>query len=636
MPRSPLVIFSPLPPVQNGIADYCAELLPWHAQDFDCTVVLDNAAPEPEVPTGVRAIRLAEYEARWNDFAEVPHLYHLGNNPDHVYLFPIAMRRPGVVVLHDASLHYLVDCQTLRWGDMDGYVEALTREYGYSGALLAEQFRNQGWRETSMFYALPMNRSILARSRSVIVHSRYAMGKALAQVPEADIVSIPHHIAPAALANDHVSQAEARRRIGAGQDELLLVSLGFVTGAKRIDCILRSLARLHDKLPPFRYIIAGAAQSDQYDVQADIRRLGLEDRVTVTGYLPESMFFDYVAAADVVLNLRYPTGGETSGTLIRALGTGACTIVVDHGPFAEIPDGAAVKLAWGSDFEARLERSLLELARAPEQRRRIGEAARAHIRDVHAIQRSAAAYHDAILAAQSKPEAPWAVSAAWEFATPSSHEAALSRLGSPKVRAGDLWWRQAAVPVKSGPVQVMACLPHADSTQYLADLLGHTRETVQSIHPAQLTKTLTECHPRTCGLLLVAQPIEATGRLWDLLVQANRALAFGGLLVLDLWQDGQSDTPPELACPENVDTLLLRAGFRLRRCWTGPDDVSFALDLADPEAWRREPHAEVCWQAVKISEFIAPPNLWSHNAAAKPSQRAITERADVSCSPVEA
>lgn len=636
MPRSPLVIFSPLPPVQNGIADYCAELLPWHAQDFDCTVVLDNAAPEPEVPAEVKVIRLAEYEARWNDFAGVPHLYHLGNNPDHVYLLPIAMQRPGVVVLHDASLHYLVDCQTLRWGDIDGYVEALTREYGYSGALLAEQFRNYGWRETSMFYALPMNRSILARSRSVIVHSRYAMGKALAQVPEADVVSIPHHITPTALANDHVPQAEARRRIGTDQDELLLVSLGFVTGAKRIDCILRSLARLRGKLPSFRYIIAGAAQPDQYDVQADVRRLGLEDRVTVTGYLSESMFFDYVAAADVVLNLRYPTGGETSGTLIRALGTGACTVVVDHGPFAEIPDGAAVKLAWGSDFEERLERSLLELARAPDQRRRIGEAARAHIRNAHAIQRSAAAYRDAILAAQSKLEEPWAVSTAWEFATPSSHEAALNRLGVVKVRPGDLWWRQAAVPVKSDPVQVMACLPYAASTQYLADLFGHTRETVQSVHPAQLTETLTQCHRRDCGLLLVAQPIETADGLWNLLVQANRALSFGGLLVLDLWQDGKDSTPPELAHPEDMDVLLLRAGFRLRRRWMGPDDVSFALDLADPEGWRREPHAEVCWQAVKISEFIAPPSQWCHNEVARLSQRAVPDRADASLSLVEA
>ncbi|WP_174438719.1 glycosyltransferase [Azospirillum formosense] len=599
-------------------------------------MVLDNAAPEPEVLAKVKIIRLAEYETRWNDFAGVPHLYHLGNNPDHVYLFPIAMRRPGVVVLHDASLHYLVDCQTLRWGDIDGYVEALTREYGYSGALLAEQFRNHGWRETSMFYALPMNRSILARSRSVIVHSRYAMGKALAQVPEADVVSIPHHIAPAALANDHVPQADARRRIGADQDELLLISLGFVTGAKRIDCILRSLARLRGKLPPFRYIIAGAAQPDQYDVQADIRRLGLEDRVTVTGYLSESLFFDYVAAADVVLNLRYPTGGETSGTLIRALGTGACTVVVDHGPFAEIPDGAAVKLAWGSDFEERLERSLLELAHAPDQRRQIGEAARAYIRDAHAIQRSAAAYRDVILAAQNKPEEPWAVSAAWEFATPSSHEAALSRLGVVKVQPGDLWWRQAAVPVKSDPIQVVTCLPHAASTQYMADLFGHIRETVQNVHRAQLIKALTQRYRRSCDLLLVAQPIEAVDRFWDLLVQANRALSFGGLLVLDLWQDDKDNTPPELAHPEDIDALLLRAGFRLRRRWIGPDDVSFALDLADPEGWQREPHAEGCWQAVKISEFIAPPDHWSHNKVAKLSQRVITDRADASLSSVEA
>jgi glycosyltransferase involved in cell wall biosynthesis len=121
----------------------------------------------------------------------------------------------------------------------------------------------------------------------------------------------------------------------------LFVSLGFVTKQKRVDLALRALAAIRDRLPPFRYFISGELQQLEIDIPALISDLRLTDCVTSTGYLTEEDFFALVRAADVVINLRHPIGGETSGTMIRALGAGACVVVVDRGPFAEIPDGAA-------------------------------------------------------------------------------------------------------------------------------------------------------------------------------------------------------------------------------------------------------------------------------------------------------
>jgi len=47
----------------------------------------------------------------------------------------------------------------------------------------------------------------------------------------------------------------------------------------------------------------------------------------------------FVAASDIVLNLRYPTVGENSGTLMRALGLGKAVIVSEVGSFSELPSG---------------------------------------------------------------------------------------------------------------------------------------------------------------------------------------------------------------------------------------------------------------------------------------------------------
>ncbi len=57
-------------------------------------------------------------------------------------------------------------------------------------------------------------------------------------------------------------------------------------------------------------------------LQSLIRSLGLGAHVRLLGYQPIEEFVGYLAACDIVLNLRYPTVGENSGTLMRALGLG--------------------------------------------------------------------------------------------------------------------------------------------------------------------------------------------------------------------------------------------------------------------------------------------------------------------------
>jgi glycosyltransferase involved in cell wall biosynthesis len=42
--------------------------------------------------------------------------------------------------------------------------------------------------------------------------------------------------------------------------------------------------------------------------------------------------------------MRFPTGGESSGAVMRCLAAGVPTIVTDHGPLRELPDDAAVKV----------------------------------------------------------------------------------------------------------------------------------------------------------------------------------------------------------------------------------------------------------------------------------------------------
>ena len=97
-------------------------------------------------------------------------------------------------------------------------------------------------------------------------------------------------------------------------------------------------------------ILAGEPHPD-FPVDSLIRALDLPADVRVLGFTPIDDFTGYIAAADIVLNLRYPTVGETSGSLLRALGLGRPVLVSDVGAFRELPDDVCVKVPVGSGEE---------------------------------------------------------------------------------------------------------------------------------------------------------------------------------------------------------------------------------------------------------------------------------------------
>ena len=94
------------------------------------------------------------------------------------------------------------------------------------------------------------------------------------------------------------------------------MSLGFVAKAKRIDLAIRALAAIRHRLPPFNNVIAGELRPQEVDILGLAISLGIRDRLVTPGYVSERRFFSLLQAADVVINLRHPIGGETSGTMI--------------------------------------------------------------------------------------------------------------------------------------------------------------------------------------------------------------------------------------------------------------------------------------------------------------------------------
>ena len=380
-----LAYFSPLPPARSGIADYSAALIPALARQARLTVYApDPGAVGPFVRQTCAVRPAAAYSGeRWEYDAG---LYQMGNSSGHEHVYQTARRYPGVLVLHDYNLHHFIANRTVGQDDYAGYV----REMGYSLGLDGVR---QAWaiRYGEMAHPLnevPLNDRLVDVSLGVLVHSRYAQEMLTRDHPKRPVHAVPH----LRFANDGRAR---RQEVPWPEEAVIFASFGDITDAKRVEDALRAFARLRRPVPQARYLIVGEAQST-VNLTSLLAELNLAEDVLCTGYVEDiEGFVGWIKTADVVVNLRYPTVGETSGTALRAMGAGRPVIVYDHGWYGELPDDVALKVP-PLDQEALLD-AMRQLAENSEERRRRGERGRAYVAEKHDRERAAGAYVKAII-----------------------------------------------------------------------------------------------------------------------------------------------------------------------------------------------------------------------------------------------
>src|SRR5262249_39546989 len=116
-------------------------------------------------------------------------------------------------------------------------------------------------------------------------------------------------------------QAAARAELGLPADAFIAASLGEATPHKRIIEVLEGCAAF-SRTDPDAVSVVGGNVAGSIDLPGTAERLGITGKVLVTGYVDGDVFQRYLDAADVCVNLRFPTAGETSATALRAMATG--------------------------------------------------------------------------------------------------------------------------------------------------------------------------------------------------------------------------------------------------------------------------------------------------------------------------
>lgn len=378
-----LAFVSPFPPERTGIADYSAELLPELAKYYQLVLITDQKKLEINGSWTVHDIDWFRRHGRDCDRI----IYQIGNSPFHSEMLSLVKEIPGTVVLHDFFLSGLIAWQELVFGKKNAWINAAYISHGYLGAQLC--LDNPELAKVNY----PVNFEVIAHAEGVIVHSQYS--KSLIESWYGLEFSRKTEVVPLVRGSAHKNEkALARKQLGLGGEEFIICTFGFLDFTKLNHRLLH--AWLNSNLvndERCRLIFVGENNGGSYGSEflEKIISSGLKRRIDITGYVSVDEFNKYLAAADLAVQLRTQSRGETSAAVFDCMGYGLPLIVNANGSMAELDHEAVMILS--DEFEDEKLVDAIELLwRDPERRQLMGARAKEIVRSKHATRTCAVQY----------------------------------------------------------------------------------------------------------------------------------------------------------------------------------------------------------------------------------------------------
>ncbi|MBI3491936.1 MAG: glycosyltransferase family 4 protein, partial [Acidobacteria bacterium] len=323
--------------------------------------------------------------------------------PAHDYIWAYLASYPGLVVVHDPTLHHARARHLLRSGRADDY----RREFHFDHPDARPEFADyvvQGL-GGSIYYFYSMLRVPLQTARLVAVHNPRVAADLRDAFPGVAIE--PIHLGKPPLDTSAARRARVRATMGVPDGCVLFAAFGKITDAKRIGPILRAFSSLVRDGPgniDARLLLAGDA-SDYPALDQEIDATQAGDRIFVTGYIEDETVGGYLAAADACLCLRWPTALETSGSWLQCLAAARPTVITDLAHLVDIPSTVALRVDL-LDEDASLLHAMRQLATDVGLRATLGRAGHAYWAAHHTLDVMADDYRRIIKQAAARPARP--------------------------------------------------------------------------------------------------------------------------------------------------------------------------------------------------------------------------------------
>lgn len=328
-----LAYVSPLPPERSGIADYSAIILPALSEFYEIDVVVSQPVVALEWVSEHCAIRdcawFLQHVTRYDRI-----VYNFGNSTFHAHMLELLQRAPGVVILHDFFLSGLLAHLECNNSAPDIWKNALYSSHGYSA--LADRINSDDISRTIWKY--PVNLDVVNEAVGIIVHSRHATD--LARSFYGDSLARRWSVIPL-VRQKYIGHKPNRqslaRRLGLPEGAFIVCAFGFVDVTKLPDRLLDAWNQSLLAQDANCFLIFVGENSSSRDGQNLVEKIegsASSDRIRITGWNSPDEYAEYLAVADLAVQLRTRSRGETSAAVLDCLSYGLPTIVNAHGSMA--------------------------------------------------------------------------------------------------------------------------------------------------------------------------------------------------------------------------------------------------------------------------------------------------------------
>lgn len=358
-----VLLFSPVPPMKTGTADYlsliAAELASTELDRSKISIVVDdNYLPHSVAGLELMGFPVISYRQVSNIVErDELRIYFIANNEYHAYCLEslsACFKRDGgrvVSVIHEPSCFMLMNhlsANRKHTFDDNQMAQAMRHQFGEKAEFVIKS-RRADLLPFEMEFLVSVQGLALSKSDQIWTHSEFARLK-LQLENQLDwttpITTSSHPTAPQPTLS-------ASHRIDIKTDGVFRIGMfGWVAPSKRVNPVILAFAWALQTQPnwvreKFELVIVGQLpQKDHYDPVGLAESRGISENVRFYGFVDPEKFDLLVDSCDLILNLRFPSCGETSGTLERALSNGIPVITTEYQAFAELPNSGQLSPFW--------------------------------------------------------------------------------------------------------------------------------------------------------------------------------------------------------------------------------------------------------------------------------------------------
>ena len=364
-----LAIFTPWPDQKTGIANYEYMIIPYLAKYFRITVFTATPTTERKPLKNVEVADLDAFRKSRKQFDF--RLFQIGNNNlYHKEIMDLLMHEGGIAEIHDYVLTPFFFESYFRSGETKKYRKLLQIAYGRNAG--NKLFRNtvQNQRPPDIL-EYPMSEAVVAISEKVIVHNAWSANKL--HSGKTGILPLPSFPIPIPDESSNSDNSFLIETVTEWKKQgyTILGCLGWINPNKQPRVVIEALRKLKEEGLRVKLVFWGENKVET--LQEIIYENEVTDNVLISGYLNKEQYYRAIRLTDIIVNLRHPSMGESSGPLCESFQMKKAVIVSDLNQYREYPDEVCWKLPVDNLENETLVQYIKHLITHPEVRQALEE-----------------------------------------------------------------------------------------------------------------------------------------------------------------------------------------------------------------------------------------------------------------------